>query len=42
MSELLKALEPFVYGFAVGYFAYPAWTIVKKIWSEARKAQKEW
>ena len=42
MSEFLEALAPFVYGFAVGYFAYPVWNIVKKIWSEARKAQKEW
>ena len=42
MIEFLKVLEPFVYGFAVGYFAYPAWNILKKVWSEAKRAQKEW
>jgi hypothetical protein len=42
MRDFLQAIEPFVYGFAVGYFAYPAWTIAKKIWFEAKKAREEW
>lgn len=42
MKEFVDALGPFVYGFAVGYFAYPMWAILKKIWSEAKKAREEW
>lgn len=42
MSEILEALAPFVYGFVLGYFAYPVWTILKKIWAEAKQARKEW
>ena len=32
----------FVLGFAAGYIWHPVWIIVKKIWSEAKKAQQEW
>jgi len=35
-------MEAFIYGFAFGFFAQPAWTIAKKIWSEAKKAKQEW
>ena len=42
MKEFVDALAPFVYGFAVGYFAHPLWQIAKKIWSEAKQARKEW
>jgi hypothetical protein len=31
-----------VYGFALGYFAFPLWELLKKIWSEAKKAREEW
>ena len=42
MTEFLNALGPFVYGFAFGYFAYPIWQILKKIWHEAKVAKNEW
>jgi hypothetical protein len=42
MNELLQALEPFVYGFVLGYFWHPIWNLCKKIVSEARKAKHEW
>ena len=42
MNDFLNALGPFVYGFALGYFAFPIWELLKKIWSEAKKSQKEW
>jgi hypothetical protein len=42
MREFVEVLGPFVYGFAVGYFAYPVWNILKKIWAEAKQARKEW
>ena len=42
MTEFLNAVGPFIYGFAFGYFAYPLWTIAKKIVSEAKKAREEW
>lgn len=42
MNDFVAAFAPFVYGFAVGYLAYPVWNILKKIWTEAKKAQKEW
>ena len=37
-----EALNMFVWGFVIGYFWHPAWTVIKKIVSEARKAKEEW
>ena len=42
MTEFLNAVGPFIYGFVFGYFAYPLWTLAKKIISEARKAKEQW
>lgn len=42
MTEFLNWLEPFIYGFAFGYFAYPLWCAIKKITEEAKKAKEEW
>jgi hypothetical protein len=42
MKDFLDALGPFVYGFVLGYFAFPLWELLKKIWSEAKKAREEW
>jgi hypothetical protein len=35
-------IEPFLIGAVVGFFWYPTWTIIKKIWYEAGLARKEW
>lgn len=37
-----EALNMFVIGFAAGYVWNPVWNLLKKIWSEAKQAQKEW
>jgi hypothetical protein len=42
MNDFFTAVGPFVYGFAIGYFAFPIWELLKKIWSEAKKAREEW
>ena len=42
MNDFFAAVGPFVYGFVIGYFAYPIWELLKKIWSEAKKAREEW
>ena len=42
MSAFIELIGPFLYGFVAGYFAYPVWNILKKIWSEANQARKEW
>lgn len=42
MNDFFAAVGPFVYGFVIGYFAFPIWTILKKIWAEAKKAREEW
>jgi hypothetical protein len=42
MNDFLQSLGPFVYGFVLGYFWYPLWTVGKKIVQEARKAKQEW
>ena len=42
MNEVVDALGPFAWGFALGYFWYPLWSIAKKIWMEAKKAREEW
>jgi hypothetical protein len=41
MREFVDAIAPFVYVFAVGYFAYPVWNILKKIRGAAQKHKKE-
>ena len=38
----IDSVELFVYGFAVGYFWHPVYTILKKIVSEARLASEQW
>jgi hypothetical protein len=42
MNDFFAAVGPFVYGFVLGYFAFPIWELLKKIWSEAKKAREEW
>jgi hypothetical protein len=42
MNDFFAALGPFVYGLVIGYFWHPIWEILKKIWSEAKKAREEW
>jgi hypothetical protein len=42
MKEFVDALGPFVWGFALGYFWHPVWTILKKIYQEAKIAKTEW
>ena len=42
MSEVVDALGPFLWGFAIGYFWYPMWELGKKIVIEAKKAKDEW
>lgn len=42
MNDFFAAIGPFVYGCVLGYFANPVWTILKKIWAEAKQARKEW
>lgn len=41
-QEITDWLGPFVWGFALGFFWYPIWQILKKIWEEAKLAKKEW
>lgn len=36
------ALNYFIIGAMVGYFWHPVWSILKKIWHEAKVAQYEW
>ncbi len=42
MTDVINALEPFIYGLVIGYFCNPLWILLKKIWSEAKLAKKEW
>ena len=42
MNDFLQALGPFVWGFVVGYFWYPLWTLCKRIVEEAQLVRKEW
>ena len=42
MTEFMQALEPFVYGFALGYFWHPVWILCKRIYQETRLAQQQW
>ena len=42
MTEFMNSIAPFIYGFVVGWLWYPFWQLLKKIWSEAKKAQRDW
>jgi hypothetical protein len=42
MNDFLQALGPFVWGFVLGYFWHPVWTLCKRIVEEAKLARKEW
>lgn len=42
MTEFWLATEWFIYGFAAGFVARPAWTVIKRVWQEARLARDEW
>ena len=42
MEDFWNGLSFFIYGAAFGYFAYPVWNLLKKIWAEAKKAREEW
>jgi hypothetical protein len=41
-EDVKLALSFFIYGAVLGYFWHPVWTIIKKIWTEAKKAREEW
>lgn len=41
MMDFVTALGWLAWGFVAGYFCNPAWIILKKIWHEAKKANKE-
>jgi len=42
MQDFINALNWFVAGAVVGYCWHPVFNIVKKIFTEARRARKEW
>lgn len=42
MAQFLNDLSWVVVGFALGYIWNPLWALLKKIWSEAKKAREEW
>jgi hypothetical protein len=39
---MTDAINYLVLGFALGYVWNPLWSILKKIWTEAKKAREEW
>ena len=41
-DDVKLALNYLAIGFAMGYLWHPIWTLLKKIWSEAKKAREEW
>lgn len=42
MQDFINDIGPFSWGFAAGFLWYPIWKILKKIYSEAKQASKEW
>jgi len=42
MTEFINSIAPFIYGFLLGWLWYPIWKIIKKIYSEAKIAQRDW
>lgn len=41
-QTIVDWVSPFFYGFAAGYFWFPVYKIIKKIWHEAKLAKQEW
>jgi len=39
---MADAISYLILGFAAGYVWNPVWTLLKKIWAEAKQAQQEW
>jgi len=37
-----EAVNMFAWGAVIGYFWHPVWNVLKKIWSEAKKAREDW
>jgi hypothetical protein len=42
MTDFWHAIEWFVYGAIVGYFAHPIWHLLTRIVEEAKLAKDEW
>jgi hypothetical protein len=42
MNDFFTVLGWLSWGFVLGYFWHPVWEILKKIWTEAKKAREEW
>jgi hypothetical protein len=42
MIEFWHAVEWFIYGLIVGYFALPVWNLLTKIVQEVKLAKDEW
>ena len=42
MEKFTFGLEWFIYGFAVGWVANPAWKILTRIVEEAKIARQQW
>jgi len=42
MDDFIKALNWFAWGAVIGYAWHPVWNLLKKIYSEAKKAREEW
>ena len=42
MEQFLNDLSYTILGAFVGYVWNPLWALIKKIWSEAKKAREEW
>lgn len=41
-ENLASGAGTFIWGFAMGYFWFPVFRILKRIWREAKLAQQQW
>lgn len=41
-QSFIDWLNPFIWGFAIGYLWFPVYQLLKKIWHEAKLAKHEW
>ena len=42
MEQFVNDLSYFIFGAFIGHAWHALWSIGKKVWSEAKKAQQEW
>lgn len=42
VDEFRSWIDPFIWGFFIGFVAVPIWRALKEVWHQAKIAKHEW